>query len=294
MSNQTLAPDKSKTRTRSPGYPTTNLEDALERARTIWDADQRNEVTLASMAHHWGYNPKSSSAAQLVAALRKFGLFDHGTKSGSWKLSEFAIRILTNDDPSSPERIALLKTAALGPEIYSDLWQKYAGNPPSDVTIKQHLIADLHFNKKVVDKLIKDFRETITFAKLASDDKLPEPEQPEPLFRADLNVTKSLLFPVEKPPPSKEMRFELDSGPVTVRYPMSKDDFDLLIKSLNLWEKKLVKTPAPCPPLPANAMWKCKDSNRPVKIVALMGEKDGQRYFKSEDGTGIPESELVF
>jgi hypothetical protein len=33
-------------------------------------------------------------------------------------------------------------------------------------------------------------------------------------------------------------------------------------------------------------------NDKPVTIVAEMGEEDGLKYYKSEDGTGIPGTEL--
>jgi hypothetical protein len=39
-------------------------------------------------------------------------------------------------------------------------------------------------------------------------------------------------------------------------------------------------------------MWKNKDFDKMVKIIGLMGEKDGQRYYQTDEGSGIPESEL--
>jgi hypothetical protein len=45
----------------------------------------------------------------------------------------------------------------------------------------------------------------------------------------------------------------------------------------------------PLIPPPAN-----NDNDKPVRIVAVMGEKDGETYYQSEDGTGIPASQLQF
>ncbi len=46
--------------------------------------------------------------------------------------------------------------------------------------------------------------------------------------------------------------------------------------------------------LPLNAVWKNKDNDMPVKIVALMGEMNGVFYWQTEGGTGLPEHELQF
>lgn len=74
-----------------------------------------------------------------------------------------------------------------------------------------------------------------------------------------------------------------------IPFPMSEDDFELLIGTLNLWKKKIVNSD-----YPKSAIWKNNDSDVPVTIVGIVGSKDGQVFYKSSDGTGIPASQLVF
>jgi hypothetical protein len=256
---QNEQPKPKQKRTRSPGYPTTNLKDALEKAKVVWDNDGRNECPIASLATQWEFGEKSSAAPQLAAALKKYGLFaDVDGKNGHVKLTDVAIRIFSDEDPNSAQRLGFIKRVALSPSIYRQLWDKYQGNLPSDPTLKTYLIADLKFNPKVVSKVIEDFRETITFAKLASNDKIDaanggdQQEEPEQNMNEQLESGAqsqrdvALQNPPPRPLPSppkpgaKEMRFELDCGPVVVRYPMTGDDYELLLKSLELWKKKLV------------------------------------------------------
>jgi hypothetical protein len=237
------SPSTKKKRTRSPGYPTTNLADALDKAKTVWNNDGRNETPISSLAVQWGYNEKSSSALQFAAALKKFGLFeDVQGKSAHVKLTEDAIRILSDEDSNSLNRLNLLKKAALSPTIYSSLWSKYHGELPSDTTLKTYLIADLRFNKVAVDKFIRDFKITITFAKLVKSAKIEPAKNPENRFfvNEDLKNTLANQQPLPEKPGVREMRFELDCGPAIIRYPMSNDDFELLKKSLELWRPKLV------------------------------------------------------
>ena len=102
---------------------------------------------------------------------------------------------------------------------------------------------------------------------------------------------------------------DLDSGPVVVNYPMSEEDFELMLNTLNVWKSKLVKQPARAPladnffgfsltpkerTFPMQAVWRNKDHDIPVTIVGEMGEQNGVKYFKSQSGTGIPENELTF
>ena len=68
------------------------------------------------------------------------------------------------------------------------------------------------------------------------DDQLKNKGQPQ-------GQLPTVAPPLSPPKPGiKEMRFELDPGPVVVRYPMSGEDYNLLLESLNLWKKKLVQS----------------------------------------------------
>jgi hypothetical protein len=254
MSDETPNAKQKKTRTRSPGYPTTNLQDALEKARIVFEKDGRHETAIESLAAHWGYKANSSSAGQLAAALKKFGLFESSDKDGYVKLTDPAVRIIADDDPNSQTKAELIKRAALSPKIYALLWEKYGGLPPlpSDAAIRPYLVADLGFNPNAVEEFTKNFRATIEFAKLSPGDKLEANDREPNLFSVEkteepVGMTAPAkpepLAPAPsqtRPPGIKEMRFELDSGPIVIRYPMSQEDFDLLLKSLDLWKKKLV------------------------------------------------------
>ena len=106
---------------------------------------------------------------------------------------------------------------------------------------------------------------------------------------SSVNATMSVL---------REFSFPLSAGVAALRvpYPMGEDDFDFLMETLRLWKKKLVASvgSSSSRQFPVQAMWKNKDSDKPVRIMREMGIQNGVRYFQSEDGTGIPENELTF
>jgi hypothetical protein len=56
----------------------------------------------------------------------------------------------------------------------------------------------------------------------------------------------------------------------------------------------LRKNAAPTRSFPAKATWKTKDFDKPVTIVKEAGKHAGVVYYQSEDGTGIPATELTF
>ena len=70
---------------------------------------------------------------------------------------------------------------------------------------------------------------------------------------------------------------------------MSEDDFDLLLETLRLWKKKIVRAE-----FPKNAVWKNANHDKPVTIVARMGQRDGETFYQTAEGTGVPASELTF
>lgn len=161
-------------RTRSPAYPYVNLEDALERAKQFYGHEGRNAANISVVGKHWGYTEGSSSTAQTVAALISYGLMqDEGTgDKRAVRLTNSALRILLDTRPDSSERAELIKQAALSPKIHRQLWDKWE-SLPSDASLRHILLFDWEtpFNENTVDYFIKEFRETIAFAKLSKADK---------------------------------------------------------------------------------------------------------------------------
>jgi len=168
--------EEKRKRTRSPAYPFINLETAITRAKEFYDKEQRNSANVSVANKHWGFTDNSSSGAQTIAALSQFGLLEDqgiGDKR-TVKLSPSALRIILDTRPNSEERLTLIKQAALSPRIHQQLWDKWAGNLPSDAQLRHTLLVDwpTPFNDKSVDGFIEEFKDTIAFAKLGESDKV--------------------------------------------------------------------------------------------------------------------------
>lgn len=163
-------------RMRSPAYPFIHLGTAIRRAREFYDREQRNAAPLRIAAKHWGYEPKSSGGLQTAAAMISFGLMeDEGTgEKRVLKLTKNALKILLDGRPDSPERAVLIKQAALAPKIHDQLWKKWSMELPSDESLKHALMFDWEppFNENTVDGFIKEYKDTIAFAKLAESDSV--------------------------------------------------------------------------------------------------------------------------
>jgi hypothetical protein len=172
--NPTVAADDKRKHTRSPAYPFVNLETAIKRAREFYKEEIRNSANLKVAVKHWGYEAKSSGGIQTAAALIAFGLLsDEGSgERRKVQLTQNALRIILDERTESPERDQAIKLAALTPKIHQELWQKFGGRLPSDEQLKHMLVLDWEppFNENTVVGFIKEFRDTINFAKLSESD----------------------------------------------------------------------------------------------------------------------------
>ena len=64
--------------------PFIDLEDALGRARVLYDKAKRSSVHVSVVAEYWGYSPKASNLTLVISALKKYGLaVDEGSSSGA-------------------------------------------------------------------------------------------------------------------------------------------------------------------------------------------------------------------
>ena len=164
------ADDSKRKRMRSPEHPFINLEVALKRAKQFYDIEARNAASVNVAVKHWEYEPKSSGGLQTAATLISFGLMkDEGTGAKrKLQLTQLALRILLDQRPDSAERAALIKQVALTPKIHKQLWARWGATMPSDAEVRHTLTVDWEppFNDKSVDGFIKEYKDTIAFAKL--------------------------------------------------------------------------------------------------------------------------------
>ncbi len=166
-------------RTRSPAYPGINLETAIKRVREIHGQDRMNPVPVEIAVKRWGFKERSSGGLVAVAALKSFGLVrDSGSgKDRKIQLTEDARRILLDTREDSRERFVLLKQAALSPKIHNILWKKWGVQLPADDTLRHALIFDYLFNENSVSDFIKEYKDTIRYAKLTDSDIIKDKEK---------------------------------------------------------------------------------------------------------------------
>jgi anti-sigma factor RsiW len=165
-----------KKKHRSPAYPAIGLGQAVDRVGILYRADKQHPTSIDVVTKHWE-KAGMGSAPVAVAALGYFGLLDsEGTGPGRRvHVSDLAMKILELP-ASSQERADGLKTAALKPGIYGELWQKYDGDLPSDDNLRSELLFERKFNQDAISPFLKAFRETVAFANLEIAGNTPDDE----------------------------------------------------------------------------------------------------------------------
>jgi hypothetical protein len=237
---------------RSPAYPFVSLREAVKRAEELYAKEELHPAPTTLVVQHWKYSAKSSGGKQTLAALRSFGLLE-GT--GTVRISDSAYRIVKN----APDRDQLLRRAALAPPIHTKMWEKYGSKLPSEENLKWALI-DEGFNENSVKDFLREYRDTIEFAKLGSSDTLPpagkdKRETPagenlmQPAFDA---AGKQSLSPGGGPEP---LTFPLLNGNVVelrVRQRIAPEEVEDLKLMFEIWLRKIVQRNQPSEPKAEN------------------------------------------
>ena len=117
----------------------------------------------------WGYSTLNGPAAQQLSALLKFGLLEsQGSKEArEVKVSDLAVQILSH--PSSDARQDAIQEAALLPPIHQEMWAEYGSELPSDSNLLWRLTRDRGFTETGAKEFVREWRETMAFAQLATD-----------------------------------------------------------------------------------------------------------------------------
>ncbi len=169
-------------RTRSPNYPAFDLEESLNKAEALYQANDRHFTQWEAAARQLDYSPKSSSFGKAIGALTQFGLIEDKGRGDSRqiKVSDRYLDITLNP-PGNEQRAKAIKEAALAPKLHSEIWEKYEKKlPPTDDSIRYYLLREREdgtFNRSSVDAFIDQFRKTLKFAGIhGGDENKPSPQ----------------------------------------------------------------------------------------------------------------------
>lgn len=277
MADTPTAAPKAK-KHRSPAYPGITLQQAIKRATEFYEKEHRNSASFKAAVSHWGYSEKSSGALVTVAALKSFGLLDEidGGSGRTFQVSPLGLKIIADKRPESNERDAAIREAALKPKIHAEIWRKYNGRVPSDAELQYRMENDWHFNLNVIGAFIKEFRDTISFAKVTESDKVgevseeDEPEiegaevevggnQPKPLPHPLLRFTRSQLQQPAGGPVMRDDTYSLDDGRQVIiswPHPLPSTEMEDIRGWMKMVERKIARSSDEKPLTPEEAFGK--------------------------------------
>lgn len=238
--------------------PFIDLEDAIGKARILYQKARRSPVHLSVFANYLNYSPKASSLTLIVSALKKYGLaVDEGSAEGRrLKLSDLGYDIIADTLPASPGREAKIREAALLPKAHRDLWEQFGAPVPDDNTLEVFLKLSRGYTEEAARNAVRVYRATIIFAHLDQEGILGDVSADEadrdaavpggPAgTRAAMDRTNSApewAAPAGSPP-ARTLSIPLKgSRTFDIRFPsdLSKDDFDFIVANIRLWERQII------------------------------------------------------
>ncbi len=150
---------------RGPGYPAYGLGGALARAKQLFDAHSKRQITADEAVRTWGYKGLSGPSARALAGLRHYGLIEGG--NNALRLSRDAITILVSEE-SSPDRLGALQNVARQPKIFQKIMEEFhsSENLPSDGAIRSYLLRSTDLGQSAASEVVEAFIETVNLAKL--------------------------------------------------------------------------------------------------------------------------------
>ena len=82
------------------------------------------------------------------------------------KLTEDALRVLTDKRDDKSEKIAIIRRLALNPAAHKKLWAKFPDGIKSEATAVHFLVWEENYNESAAQALVTEYKETIAFAGL--------------------------------------------------------------------------------------------------------------------------------
>ncbi|MHB8577210.1 MAG: hypothetical protein ACYDCQ_18005, partial [Dehalococcoidia bacterium] len=147
-------------RVRSPNYPVVSLSEAVQKIRMVYAQEHMHPASRETVAKVLGYSGLNGASAGVVSALVKFGLMEQ-VGADQIKVSADGQDVIVHRK-GDPEYAKVIERSAFRPTLFSELHDLYGMNLPSDHSLRANL-QKRGFNPKVVDSVIRLYRDTIEF-----------------------------------------------------------------------------------------------------------------------------------
>lgn len=144
---------------RSPKYPSTPLEQAIEYIDKIHSIERANPIDREVAAKALGYSGISGRSATVLASLIQYGLLEKAGKN-EVRVTDRAVEILYPDNPTSRRRA--LKDAAENPTLFQQISARFTDGLPSENALRSFFVKE-GFTNTAIPAAIKAFQETFSY-----------------------------------------------------------------------------------------------------------------------------------
>lgn len=202
---------------RSPAFPYISLDVALERAKQIYKEVREHPQPREVLAKAYGKPATSSATIQTFATLAQYGLLENVTTPTGRKMrvSTLAQTIFNPHAPQEKTQQAI-KTAALKPAIFVELWERYKDTSGLNDNVPLYYLTEERghehggvFTDKAAQDVLRVYRATLRFAGISGSDNIQasppvdedETPPPSPVKVGDfvnVEINGALLFKVPK------------------------------------------------------------------------------------------------
>jgi hypothetical protein len=147
---------------RSRTYPRIDLQEAIQRAETVYNKEKQNATPVETLANHWNYSVKSSGFQGVFSALKQFGLLEQQgqREDRTGHLTSLAITLLRAPEQEKSEA---MWEAAMSPTIHAILWDRYGEVLPSSKNLIRTLQKEYDFSEPGATILEREYRQTLAF-----------------------------------------------------------------------------------------------------------------------------------
>lgn len=160
-------------RDRSPSFPFIPLKTAVERLTAFEEHHKRSPVPSDRVGPAWGMKPKTSQAAQTLAALKAYGLLEthRGDGGRAIVVSDDGRTYLRAQQDSIKQEV--LRRSALRPKQIETYWRDWKDDRPADAACLDALVLRGGFSQDGAEKFLRVYDATIDYAGLSGSDKIP-------------------------------------------------------------------------------------------------------------------------
>ncbi len=148
--------------TRSPRAPSFSLQDSLENALKLYEANGKHSIPNEVAARTLGYSgANNGSASRALASLKAFGLVSANQKGDISVSSDVEAYKYAPDEDF---RKSLLVKWVLAPKVYKELLEEYSDRLPSDQVVRFRLINKMGFSPSTAEDCLKIFQASVSFS----------------------------------------------------------------------------------------------------------------------------------